>query len=76
MKTQLLLSARKLSSENLLEYYRMIIKKIGQITDQGYPIPLYLAHQRAHIKKEAANIVLKALGLSEELRGRESIEIL
>lgn len=65
---------------NVLEYkgYKEVflstLNEIYSTCTGGYPHPLLLAHQRAHIEKRAAHIVVEALGLKLETTGRESIE--
>lgn len=64
--------AEKLGAKSLF------LKTLGEISRtcvEGYPHPLVLAHQRAHIEKRAAEVVVEALGLkSFALTGREHIE--
>ncbi len=52
------------------------IRRLYSTCVNGYPYPLLLAHQKAHIEKKSAEIVIEALGFKGEMTGRESIELI
>ncbi len=78
MKIQAIISKEEYKSlaKSYLEIYRDNIRGLSKATENGYPIPLFLAHQKAHIKKRATDLILKTLGIEEEFSGREYIEVL
>jgi len=54
----------------------LVLKLASLSSEDGYPFPLLIAHLKAHIKKGITEMVTDALGLREELSGREEIDIL
>jgi len=75
LKIQLL---SPISSEDtaIKKYEDLVLNLASLSSEDGYPFPLLLAHQRAHIKKKVTEMVIDALGLREELSGREEIDVL
>ncbi|MEM0060502.1 MAG: DNA double-strand break repair nuclease NurA [Fervidicoccaceae archaeon] len=62
---------------SLVKAYEELILKLASISiADGYPFPLLLAHQRAHIRKSAAEMIIDAFGFREELSGREEVDVL
>lgn len=75
LKVQLLFSQSEGSSlEGSFE--DLVLKLASLSSEDGYPFPLFMAHLKAHIKKNVTEMVADALGLREELSGREEIDIL
>uniref|UniRef100_A0A7J3ZL74 DNA double-strand break repair nuclease NurA n=1 Tax=Fervidicoccus fontis TaxID=683846 RepID=A0A7J3ZL74_9CREN len=64
-----------LESKDPKEVFLGTLHQIHQTCTGGYPHPLLIAHQRAHIEKRAADIIVEALGLKSETTGRESVEL-
>ncbi|MGC9115683.1 MAG: DNA double-strand break repair nuclease NurA [Fervidicoccaceae archaeon] len=75
LKVQLLSPKMKGSSLDAL-FEDLVLKLASLSSEDGYPFPLLIAHQRAHIEKRITAIVADALGLREELSGREEIDVL
>ena len=68
------IAPREIFPSDLEGFFTSILERINSICVNGYPYPLILAHQKAHIEKRSAEIIVEALGFREELTGREVIE--
>ncbi len=55
-------------------FFTSILDRISSVCVNGYPYPLILAHQKAHIEKRSAEVIIEALGFRGEFTGREAIE--
>ncbi len=73
-RIEILGEMESLEKENPKRLLKETLLKLSPLSTNGYPHPLYLAHQRAHIEKRAAQIIVEALGFEGELTGRESLE--
>ncbi len=77
MKIQFIASKEKIRKyTSPRDFFIEKLLETSKTTVEGYPIPLYLAHQKAHIEKKIVDIILEGLDLKRELSGRESIDVL
>lgn len=77
LKIQVLVSKKLVNSmEDIKRIYETKLLELGSISINGYPIPLQLAHQYAHITTSSTKIVIDGLRLKEQLTGREEIDVL